>query len=102
MKFKDSSVKVQGIRPELLLALQIADNVYKMHEEELVITSLADGFHTITSLHFTGCAADLRTRYFDANEKHEVVKELKDRLTNDYDVVLERDHIHLEYQPKRR
>ena len=102
MKLKNSDVNVNGIRPELVLALVIANDIYANHGENLVITSLNDGKHSQTSLHYSGCAADLRTRYFLKSEQSKVVNDLKEALTIDFDVVLEKDHIHLEYQPKRR
>jgi hypothetical protein len=95
-------VVIGGIRPELLFALNVCDAVYNAHGQELVITAIKDGKHSATSLHYSGCAADLRTRYFNANEAKVVAQEIRDRLGVDYDVILEKDHIHLEYQPKYR
>lgn len=102
MKTKDSSVKIQGIRTELLFGLIVADQVYKEYGKELVITSLNDGNHSVTSLHYSGCAADLRTNYFTPNECIKVEHEIKERLGIDYDVIFETNHIHLEYQPRKR
>lgn len=88
--------------PEILLALQVADSVYRNHGQELVITSLNDSKHSRSSLHYVGHAADLRTRYFSEEQIPLVVQELKESLGGgDYDVIFEGDHIHLEYQPKR-
>lgn len=103
MKFK-RGVKAIGIRPELTIALVIADSVWKSNGEDLVVTSLNDSNHSKSSLHYAGQAADLRVRYFDESVRKSVADELRDALGNspDYDVVLESDHIHLEYQPKRQ
>lgn len=95
-------VNVHGISTELLLGLTVAATVYDQYGEELVVTSLNDSRHSRTSLHYSGNAADLRTNYFDRETQLKVVAEIKRRLGPDYDVVLEKDHIHLEYQPKRR
>ncbi len=96
-----TGVNTFGLRPELLLGLMVADAVWREHGRELVVTSLNDGRHSKTSLHYAGCAADLRTRYFHDVER--VAADLRDALgyNPDYDVVEERDHIHFEYQPKR-
>lgn len=102
MILKDKSISIQGIRPELLYAIIVANDVYKEFNQELVITSLNDGRHSSTSLHYSGCAADFRTRYFAPGEAQEVTKKLDEKLGIDYDVILESDHIHLEYQPRRR
>ena len=101
MRLKDDSVKVTGIRPELVLGLVVAADVYRQYGNELVITSLNDGVHSKTSLHYAGAAADLRTFYFEPEIVPEVIEAIRKRLGKDYDVVLEKDHIHLEYQPKR-
>lgn len=101
MKLK-KGVNPSGIRPELMLALFIADGVWAGLGEELVVTSLNDSFHSKTSLHYSGQGADLRTRYFTDVEV--AANELRTALGNNpnYDVIVESDHIHLEWQPKRR
>lgn len=101
MRFKDDSINPAGIRPELVLALFIADQVYAIHGTELVITSLVDGRHSHTSLHYAGCAADLRTRNLPESKRQTVAEEIKARLNRHYDVLFEGDHIHMEYQPRR-
>jgi len=93
-------VKVNDISPELLLALMICDLVYSKFGEELVITSLNDGTHMEGSKHYLGDGADLRTRYFTRQEQLAVFKEIKKRLSIDYDLVHEKDHFHLEYDEK--
>lgn len=93
-----------GIQPPLLLALIVADKIWNDLGRELFVTSLNDGEHSRTSLHYAGCAADLRTNYFDHNQKTLAANRLKNYLGNnlDYDIVVESDHIHIEYQPKYR
>lgn len=100
MRIKDSSVKIQGISTELLFALLVSDQVYQETGQELVITSLNDGKHSVTSLHYSGNAADIRI-YRDGKDqqRRDMIKE---RLGIDYDVILESNHIHIEYQPRRR
>ena len=101
MRLKEG-VSVTGVRPELLLALQIADGVYAAFGHELVVTSLNDGKHSRTSLHYAGAAADLRTRDLQPGIVPKLVDSMRAALGVDFDVVLERDHIHLEWQPRRR
>jgi len=101
LKLKHSVIP-QGVRPEILLAVMVADSVYHAFGHECVVTSLLDGTHSRTSLHYTGCAVDLRTRNVPSVEQQQKITEaLRKALTADYDVVLESDHIHIEYQPKR-
>ena len=90
-------VRVLGIRPELVLALQIAQAIYAERSAPLVITSIIDSTHEVGSLHYAGCAADLR---LPPDNALAVVVALHDALGPDFDVVLEGDHVHLEWQPK--
>ena len=103
MRLKDDTVRIQGIRTELLFAIMVADEIYKNHGKELVITSGSEFStrHSTTSLHYSGSAVDLRTNYFRSGEVDIVRAEIKERLGRDFDVVIESTHIHLEYQPKR-
>ena len=93
-------VSIQGIRPELLFGMMVASRVYLVHSQMLVITSVCDGKHSDTSLHYTGCAFDCRTRNLDPSEKANIVNDLDVSLKADFDIVLEDTHIHIEYQPR--
>ena len=75
------------------------------HGQEALITSLNDGTHSSTSLHNSGNAADLRSRFF--GNKQAVLQDCKEALgmSVHYDMILEsegqpNEHFHLEYQPK--
>ena len=100
MNFK-KGVKINGIRAEIVIALMIAQETvrtYNVHYR-LTVTSVTDGQHGNGSLHYVGAAADLRINdmMFDVNN---YVESLKIALKENYDVILEKDHIHIEYQPK--
>jgi len=97
---KNKSVNPKGMSPQLLLALIIAEQIYKKHVKDLVITSLNDGIHSDGSLHYEGNGVDLRTNFWSNEEAKIVADELRAALHDDYDVVLESNHIHLEYDPK--
>ena len=99
MKLKEG-IKVNGIKTELLLGLIIADKIYGNYSHDLVVTEITGGKHGIGSLHYSGNAADLRTYYFTNTEVQLVAKDLKDALGENYDVVVEKTHIHIEFQPK--
>ena len=93
-------VKLTGVHPALVLALLSAAFIYAKHGKQLWITSVNDSKHSTTSLHFNGCAADLRTRFFTDDELDQVSKELADAMGEDFDIITEPDHIHIEYQPR--
>ena len=89
------------MRAEIILALTIAADVYrKTAGVELVVTEITGGTHGTASLHYVGCAADLRTRDIPEDLLPDVVLELSENLGENYDVILETDHIHIEFQPK--
>ena len=103
MRLKSDNVSLQSLAPQLVLALVICNEVYNEYDAELVITSVNDSTHSNTSLHYNGCAVDLRTRNLkDQAEKERVAQQLVGKLNRDFDVILESDHIHLEYQPRAR
>lgn len=107
MRFKDNSLGFQGLKPQIVLALIIIDQVMKQFGKEAMITSLNDAKHAATSLHYDGGAVDIRSQWFDDPEV--VLEVCQQALGNssDFDMIFEGkgeawEHFHLEYQPKRR
>ena len=96
MKLKPN-VKLQGIRPELLVGMMVAVSVFDIHGYDMVVTSVTDGKHSRASLHYVGQAFDVR---LPGENGRKVSDEIRESLIDDFDVVLESDHIHIEYQPK--
>ena len=62
---------------------------------------VGDGVHGEHSLHYKGCAVDLRTKDVSLTRIAPFIRALKELLGSDYDIVNEGDHIHVEYDPKR-
>ena len=87
------------MRPELVLGLLLARESYAVfgQAKDYVITSCTEGTHKRASIHYMGGAGDLRRPTLRAEE---IVADMKGRLGDDFDVVLEPDHIHVEFQPK--
>ena len=100
MKLKSNKVNPKDLTPQTLLAMIIADPIYKKYGREFVATSLNDSVHRDGSKHYTGNGVDGRTYYFTEDQKKQVVAELKTQLGLYYDIILESDHIHIEYDPK--
>lgn len=98
MRLKDHSVVPSGLHPRLVEALFIADDLHRLATgKELVITSLRDGKHKTGSKHYSGEAADLRIHYLPRPDIWS--NELAAKVGPDFDVLLEGDHIHVEYDP---
>lgn len=101
MRLKDDSISLLGLSPQALFAMIVADQVAKEHGQELVITSCSEDIkHSLTSLHFSGNAFDMRIRFWSKAEIIQIRNEIAARLGRHFDVVIEADHIHIEYQPK--
>ncbi len=106
MKLK-KGVKLFGLKYRMRAALKVCEAVYKNagRKEGVTITSTTDGTHSAGSLHPYGYAFDTRTYYFSVTRKEFVFKEIKERLADisyKYDVVLEKDHIHIEWDKDKR
>lgn len=94
-------VRIAGIKPELLFGLMVADSFYKrITGTEMTVTAIVDGVHKSGSRHYMGLAADIRTRDLPPPVAAALVAALKLEIDADFDIVLEADHIHLEYDPK--
>jgi hypothetical protein len=95
-------VDISKLSPQMAIAANIATWCFIEESYHTVITSACDGKHGDNSLHYFGDAMDLRIRHIPAAETvSRIMVKLKENLGDNYDVVLESDHIHVEYQPKR-
>jgi hypothetical protein len=52
-------------------------------------------------MHYAGAAVDIRTRDLAPEEQKKFEARVRECLGEDFDVVLEETHLHLEFQPKR-
>lgn len=92
-----------GVQREIAYAMGVAEVVYLQETGKgLVVTSACDGHSDKPqSLHNMGLAADFRTRQLKPLEVQRVLKKLREWLEPlGFDVVLEKDHFHVEYDPK--
>lgn len=93
--------RIAGLRPEMAVALIVATEVYREHGFSVVVTEGTGGRHSAGSLHYVGLALDLRTRDIPGVTVSAIWAQLRSSLGMEYDVVLESDHLHLEFQPKQ-
>jgi len=85
--------------PEMEYARRVVADVFNRNSYQLTITSGIDGTHAATSLHYSGRAEDYRTRDVHPLDLPRMVAEIRSILGSAYDVILESDHLHVEYDP---
>ena len=90
MKLKPG-VCLDGSQAKLLEGLAALDALFSAHDLELVVTAGQDGKHMAGSKHYVGLAVDIRFPLRD---------EIRAALGPGWDVVWEKDHVHLEWDPK--
>lgn len=95
-------VRLDGLRPEIIPAIIAAETTYALYDAPLVLTSVTDGKHGARSFHYSGLAFDARTSEVTRTEAAQIAESLREALGTCYDVVLEADHLHVEYDPKPR
>jgi len=93
-----AGVDISRLNREIRRSLSMVEAVYDEYIQEFVITSTFEGNHGAGSLHYSNDAYDVRLPF---KEIKEVLNAIKETLGNSYDVVFERDHIHVEYDPKK-
>lgn len=98
MKYKlKKGVSVAGLQLIMRPVIMAAGKAYKRQKlAALWITSGTDGDHGTSSLHPYGLALDFRL----PPNPQVVAKEMREELGCNYDVVVESNHIHAEYDPK--
>lgn len=90
-------VKVGNIKPVMVFAALICQSVFDEANQAFTITSVSDGRHKSTSLHAFGLAFDIRTRDLRGVLPFTIASRLQEALGSEFDVVVEPDHIHVEY-----
>ena len=98
-----SGASLQGLQLPMRLVLIIAEQIWRDagRPEGVTVTSGTDGIHSAGSLHYYGFALDFRIRYFSSDVAARVSSDLSRRLLaidRFYRVLLEPDHIHVEYR----
>jgi len=80
------------LQPPAAEGLRFVEKLFHTHSEDLFITSLQEGTHCPGSLHPSGLAWDMRLPSFPVGEISEVLGPF-------FDVVIESNHVHVEFDP---
>lgn len=92
-----AGVDISRLRRPIRKILNDLERIYRKFGYELVITSTYEGNHSPGSLHYANLAIDIRA---PKKDKAKIYEEIRKTLNDDYDVVNEDTHIHIEYDPK--
>ena len=96
IKFKEG-VRFVELNDALLKLMEGIDKIFLVLGHVPTITSVNDGQHMQGSKHYSNEAVDLRTRDLPVTSLPKLCNDLKRVLGPDYDVVLEKDHVHVEH-----
>ncbi len=92
-----AGVDISRLERNTRRALRRIDNIFLRHNQEMIITSTYEGNHGAGSLHYANQAFDVR---LPDNDREYIDAAIFEELSNDFDVLTEFDHIHIEYDPK--
>jgi len=93
-------VSLKKLQPQMAVAANVISGVYKeLAGADCYITSGDEGEHSANSLHYEGLALDFRIRNVAPRFHGALSVEIMGALSDEYDVVLEETHVHVEYDP---
>jgi uncharacterized protein YcbK (DUF882 family) len=94
-----SGVSLKDLCPQMVVAILLIKDVFQAFGYRVIITSGSDGEHSENSLHYEGKALDFRTRHVQDEDLGPIAENAKQVLGDEFDVVLEATHLHVEYDP---
>lgn len=100
MKHVKDGIGTSGMKPPIVDALIRVALVYHTYGYTFVLTDAGTpGVHKTGSLHYRGYAIDCRTRDVPGWQLPHLLDALQHELGFSYDVIQEKDHFHIEYDP---
>ena len=85
--------------PSILVIAAAAINAknFLLIQNNTVVTSANDSQHMVGSLHYKDRALDFRTSDLAPRQVEQWADEIRKRLGPGFDVIIERDHLHVEH-----
>jgi len=90
-------VSIEKLNRKARRGLEVVAAIFAEFGHEAIITSTYEGNHSPRSLHYANDAFDVR---LPPDGVLRICASMRERLGKDFDVVVESDHIHIEYDPK--
>ncbi|HEB94324.1 MAG TPA: hypothetical protein ENI94_12865 [Gammaproteobacteria bacterium] len=94
------AASIRGIKPEMCIAHTLIVALFTRHGIASRLSSGTDSKHSRASLHYVGYALDISFRGVPQKLIDLLHAELKAVLGDEFDVVKEKTHFHIEFQPK--
>jgi hypothetical protein len=100
--------KMHTMSPQIGFAIETLRELASEDQVTVEVTSISDGVHGLKSWHYRGFAFDFTVpNDFTGQDGRQlgpytrkVAGQLRTELGPDFDVVIEADHVHVEYDPK--
>ena len=100
---KDESVDIESADSSAVdPIIEAASSIYERFGKRVIVTSAADGNHMRDSKHYSGEALDIRGSKawgYSGRILRQIVTHLREQLGDDFDVVRESTHLHIERDP---
>lgn len=96
------SASIAGIKPEAVLGIIVCMTVFQELHHSFQLSSGIEGPHRDRRLHFVGLSFDISSGSILPQAQRTITCLLIERLGDEFDVVREKDHWHIEFQPKRQ
>ncbi len=95
-------VSLVGLRPEILFGHSVVVEVFRdAGHKTLHITSIRDGEHSRGSRHYIGLAIDYDVVGLNKANFESIAAEVRARLSDEFDVIAHKGHLHVEFDPKK-
>ena len=91
-----AGVDISRLERHTRRSLSVVAMIFSEERELFIITSTYEGNHSERSLHYANQAYDVR---LPDDSKLRIFAKLKEQCGPDFDVVMERTHYHIEYDP---
>jgi hypothetical protein len=101
VKTEDKPARISGVRPECVHAINTAKWLCYERGIDFVVTSCTEGKHSPGSRHYMGLAFDMRRHTIPEEWINGFCAELQARLGEEFEVMIEPSHIHVQFNPQR-
>ena len=101
IKSGQNAASIRGIQPELAIALTLLCHLFARHKVAVRLSAGVDSKHKAASLHYVGHAIDISYRNIPQYLITLLHAEMRSVLGDEFDVIAETTHFHVEFQPKK-